>query len=60
MLITIHGVKHYVQGYSRRLVALCSLLYMELSFMLIPIHGVKLCAHCYTCSEALSSLLYMV
>ena len=28
--------------------------------MLIPIHGVKLCAHYYTCSEALSSFRYMV
>ena len=28
--------------------------------MLIPIYGVKLCAHCYTCSEALRSFLYMV
>ena len=27
--------------------------------MLIAIHGVKLNAHCNTCSEALCSLLYM-
>ena len=27
--------------------------------MLIPIHGVKVCAHCYTWSEALCSLLCM-
>ena len=27
--------------------------------MLIPIHEVKLCGHCYTWSEALCSLLYM-
>ena len=27
--------------------------------MLIPMQGVKLCAHCYTWSEALCSLLYM-
>ena len=25
--------------------------------MLISIHGVKLFAHCYTCSEALASML---
>ena len=30
--------------------ALCSLLYMECSLMLIAIHGVKLYAHCYTWS----------
>ena len=29
------------------------------SFILIPIHGVKLCAHCYTWSEAFCSFLYM-
>ena len=27
--------------------------------MLIAMQGVKLCAHCYTWSEALCSLLYM-
>ena len=27
--------------------------------MLIPIHGVTLCAQCYTRSEAICSLLYM-
>ena len=26
--------------------------------MLNPIHGVKLCAHCYTWSEALCSLIH--
>ena len=28
-------------------------------FLLIAIHELKLYAHCYTCSEALSSFLYM-
>ena len=28
-------------------------------FLLIAIHGLKLHAHCYTCIEALCSLLYM-
>ena len=27
--------------------------------MLIPLRGMKLCAHCYTGREALCSLLYM-
>ena len=32
---------------------------MELSFMLIPIHEEKLCAHCYTWSAALCALRNM-
>ena len=39
--------------------AVCSLLYMEFSFMYIAIDGVKLCAHCYARSEAICSLLDM-
>ena len=27
--------------------------------MLYPIHGVKLCAHCYKWSEVIRSMLYM-
>ena len=51
MLIPIHGVKLYAQYYTRGkfyahcftwIEALCSLLYMNRSFMLIVIHGVKL------------------
>ena len=48
MLIPIHGVTD----------TLCSLLYMECSFMLIAIHAVKLYAQCFTTSEAICSLLY--
>ena len=57
MLIAIHGVKLYAQSYTCS-EALCSLLYMESSFMLITMHGVsfmlnaiqgvKLFCHCYT------------
>ena len=37
---------------------MCSLLYMELSFMLIATHEVKCSAHCYTWIEALGSMIY--
>ena len=37
MLITIHGVKLYAQSYTRS-EAICSLLYVELRFMLNAIH----------------------
>ena len=57
MLIAIHGVKLYGQCYTRSK-AICSLPYMELSFMLNAIQ-VKLYAHCYTWSEALCSFLCM-
>ena len=68
MHIAIHGVKLYALSYKRREICAhcykwtevtCSMLYMELSFMLIPIHEVKLCAHCYTWSEALCELRNM-
>ena len=58
MLIAIHGVKLYDHCYTWT-EALCSLLYMECSFMLITIHGMRLDAHCYTWSEALCSFIYM-
>ena len=66
MLIAINGVKLYAHYYTwsklyaqcyTRSEAICSLLYVELSFMLNAIHGVKLYPHCYTSSEALCSLL---
>ena len=44
MLIAIHGVKLYGQCYTRS-EAICSLRYMEVSFMLIIIHQLKLYAH---------------
>ena len=47
MLNSTQGVKLYAQCYTRSK-AICSLLYIELSIMLISIHGVKLFAHCYT------------
>ena len=56
MLNAIHDVKLYAQCYARS-EAICSLLYVELSFMLNAIQGVKLYPHCYTSSEALCSLL---
>ena len=68
MLIAIHGVKLYAQSYTRWKVyahcytwieALCSFLYMNRSYILIVIHGVKLYAHYYTWSEAFCSLLCM-
>ena len=52
MLIAIHGVELYGQCYTRS-EAICSLLYMELSFMLNAVQGVKLYAHCNTWSKAL-------
>ena len=58
MLIAIHGVKLYGQCYTRS-EAICSLLYMEESFMLIDVHELKLCAHSSAWSETLCSLLYM-
>ena len=57
MLISIQGVKLYAQCYTRS-EAMCSLLYMELNFMLIATHEVKRSAHCYTWIEALGSMLY--
>ena len=41
MLIATHGVKLYAHCYTWS-EALCSLLYMELSFMRIAIHGVDI------------------
>ena len=54
MLNALQGVKLYTSSE-----AICSLLYMEGSIMLISIHGVTLYAHYYTRSEAMCSLLYM-
>ena len=59
MLIAIPGVKR-----NARSEALCSLLYIKLSFIPIAIHGVdthgvKLYARCFTWSEASCSMLYM-
>ena len=68
MLIPMHGMKLHAQCYTRWKVyahcftwieALCSFLYMNRSFMLIAIHGVKLYAHYYASSELICSLLYM-
>ena len=56
MLIAIHGVKLYAQSDTRGKVyahcftwieALCSFLYMNRSFMLVVIRGVKLYAQYY-------------
>ena len=55
MLNATQGVKLYAHCYTRS-EAICSLLYIELSIMLISIHGVKLYA---SVIEALFSLLYM-
>ena len=55
MLFAIHGVKLYSYTWSE---ALCSLLHIELSFMIIAIHEMKRHAHCYTWSEALCSMPY--
>ena len=57
MLIPIHGVKLCAHCYAWS-EALCSLLYMDRSFMLNAIQVVKLYAHCYTSSEALCLMLY--
>ena len=69
MLIAIHGVKLYAHCYSWS-EALCSLLYMECSFMRITIvgvmlflivtHGVRLYSHSFKWSDNLCSLLYLV
>ena len=53
MLIAKHGLKLYALCYTRR-EAICSLLYIELSF----IHEMTRHAHCYTWSEALCSMPY--
>ena len=58
MLYHIHGVKLCAHCYKWSEV-ICSMLYMERSFILIPLHEVKLCIHCYTWSEALCSLRNM-
>ena len=63
MLNGIHGVMLfcsylYMDCYTRGK-ALCSLLYIDRSFMLSVLQGVKLYAHCYTWSEASCSYLYM-
>ena len=52
------GVKLYAHCYTSS-EAICSLLYMEGSIMLISIHGVTLYVHYYSRSEAMCSLLYM-
>ena len=57
MLIATHEVMLYAQFYTWSDEALCSLLKMELSYMLITVHGVRLYDHCYTRSEAVCSLL---
>ena len=58
MLNAIQGVKLYAHCNSWS-EALCLLLYMKRSVMLIAMHGVKLYAQCYTRSEALCSLVQM-
>ena len=68
MLIAIHGVKFYGHSYAWS-EALRLLLYIECSFMLIAIHGLKLTlivvhelmhfAHCHTWCKASCSILYM-
>ena len=55
MLNATQGVKLYAHCYTRS-EAICSLLYIEFSIMLISIHEVKLYA---SVIEALFSLLYM-
>ena len=56
MLIAINEVKLYAQCHARS-EAICSLQYLELSFIFNAIQGVKLYPHCCTSSEALCSLL---
>ena len=56
MLIPIHGVTLDAYWFTRGK-ALYSLLYIDRSFMLNVLQGVKLYAHCYTWSEALCALL---
>ena len=58
MVIAVQGVKLYAHCYTWS-EAICSLLYIEGSILLISIHGVALYAHCYARSEAMCSLLYM-
>ena len=58
MLNALQGFKLYAHCYTRS-EAICSLLYIEGSIMLISIHGVTLYAHCYARSEAMWSFLYM-
>ena len=63
MLIATHGVELYAHCYAWS-EALCSLLYMECSFMRIAIHevdilGVKLYARWLKWSEASCSMLSM-
>ena len=57
MRIAKHGVKLYSLCYTRS-EAICSLLHIKCSFMIIAIHEMKCHAHCYTWSEALSSILH--
>ena len=47
MIIATQGVRQFARCFKRSDV-IHSLLYMELSYMLILIHGVKLYAQCYT------------
>ena len=58
MLNALQGVKLYAYCDTRS-EAICSMLYIEGSIMLISIHGVTLYAHCYARSAAMCSLLYM-
>ena len=58
MVDAVQGVKLYAHCYTWS-EAICSLLYIEGSILLISIHGVALYAHCYARSEAMCSLLYM-
>ena len=57
MRIAKHGVKLYSLCYTRS-EAICSLLHIECSFMIIAIHEMKRHDHCYTWSEALCSIPY--
>ena len=66
MIIATQGVRLFARCFKRSEV-INSLLYMELSYMLSVIQGLKLFAHCYTWrlfahtytwSEALCSMLY--
>ena len=58
MLNALQGVKLYAYCDTRS-EAICSMLIIEGSIMLISIHGVTLYAQCYATSEGLCSLLYM-
>ena len=57
MLIATHGVRLIARCFTRSEV-ISSLLCMEWSFMLIPIHGVTLLCPLLYWSKALCSLLY--